>query len=117
MYKVLMCAAAASALALGVLTASLGHSQEAPKSVAPPSWGAQCGFLWRQHKVATGETGRDAYLAFMRSPVGCGAKAAKFGNDERIKEYLEQHPLVKPQTWNAGDENQPSYQEARGRKK
>jgi len=119
MLKVITSAIVCSAIALGMLAFSIGvgHSQEATPEYKP-SWQAMCGYKWRQHKAESGEQGRPAYQAFQRKSEaegGCGAKAARGANDDRIKAYLESH---KPQTMNeSGDENQPTYQEARRGKK
>jgi hypothetical protein len=88
-----------------------------------PSWQAQCGYKWRQHKATSGETGRASYTAFMRLPVeqgGCGAKAARTTNDEAIKQYMESHPVVGPKTEidpAIDDDNGRVVMEARGKKR
>lgn len=65
----------------------------------PPSWQAICGYKWRQYRAATGASGRDAYIAFMRTPSaegGCGAgettrtrPVAVRPLDDKIKEYID----------------------------
>jgi hypothetical protein len=66
----------------------------------PPTWQAMCGYKWRQYRQATGASGRDAYVAFQRTPSkdgGCGAdettatrKPTAKPNDDRIKAYIDQ---------------------------
>jgi hypothetical protein len=79
---------------------SIAHIPAVDNAVqsAAPSWQAVCGYKWRQYRGATGAAGRDAYLAFMRTPSvegGCGAGetvrtrpvAAKPG-DDKIQAYI-----------------------------
>lgn len=73
-----------------------------------PSWQAVCGFKWRAYRAATGASGRDAYVAFMRAPTeqgGCGAgertaSGARVNtnrpHDDAIRAYLEANPLKVP---------------------
>ena len=71
-----------------------------PNANVAPSWQAVCGYKWRMFRTATGAAGRDAYLAFMRTPSeqgGCGAGEATANRpvrvgprDEMIKQFLDQ---------------------------
>ncbi len=92
MLKVMLTATALSFVAVSVLGAVATMPAHAEDAVKAPSWGAVCGFKWREYKASHAEIkGRDEYLAFQRRPVaegGCGAKAGKGSNDDAIKAYL-----------------------------
>jgi hypothetical protein len=107
--KVLLVSLLASGTALGTFgnaisqEATGGAKVEASVPVdKPPTWQAICGYKWRQHRLETGESGRDAYVAFQRKPSaegGCGAgettrvrpvQVNKPG-DAKIKDYIETH--------------------------